>query len=188
MGVGMENPSRYSLFLSSPSSYGVVAGSSPNLVERGAAFLLIRYLYEQADDGDAFLAAIEQTSLTGVENLVNAFGGDSDMPTFASMMARWSLALAMTDRGITTDARYVYQARTTNPNTGNWEGVCIDCDADDNRGTQLTGVSLTNYYGYDTASLDSTALKYYDVSTIPNKMTLKGSVDDDDFGVLIRVQ
>lgn len=187
MGVGVENPSRYAMFLASPSTYGVVTQSSPNLLERGAAYLFLRYLYEQASDGDAFLRSLVQTSKRGVTNLESAYNG-SDMSSFSEMMARWTIALAMTDRGISQDARYIYRARTINGLTGNWQGACLDCSADDNRGTELTGVNLNTYFGYHTASIDASAMKFYEMKMLPNEMVLQGSSSGGNYGILIRTK
>lgn len=186
LGVGVENPSRYAMFLASPSTYGIVTQSSPNLLERGAAYLFLRYLYEQSGDGQAFLRALVQTSNRGVANLVSAYGGASEMATFSQMMARWTIALAMTDRGISQDSRYVYTPRSRHPLTNNWQGVCIDCDADDNRGTELTGVNLNPYYGYHTASIDASTAKFFSMTMLPNEMVLEGSSDGGNYGILIR--
>ena len=57
-GYGVENPSRYAMYLASPSTYGVVTQSSPNLMERGASYLFLRFLYEQASDGTAFIRSL----------------------------------------------------------------------------------------------------------------------------------
>lgn len=188
MGFNVENPSRYAMYLASPSSYGVVTQSSPNLMERGAAYLFLRYLYEQAANGAAFLGALESSSSRGVDNLEESFNGPSDFDEFSEFIARWSLALAMTDRSITRDGRYVYQNRVKNAQTGNWEGVCLECDAEDGRGTTLNGVYLNSYYGTHTPSLDASGLTFYDISVFPSQMRLAASQSGQTFGVLIRTE
>lgn len=188
MGYGVENPSRYAMFLASPSTYGLVTQSSPNLMERGAAYLFMRFLYEQASSGSAFLAALENTSERGVANLEAAFGGADNFNEFSEFMARFTIALVMTDRGISSDSRYVYRSRVQNSTTGNWEGVCLECDADDNRGTSLTGVNLNQYYGYHNPSIDASAAVFYNVSTLPEQMTFTGTSGGGNFGVLIRTE
>lgn len=185
VGHGMENPSRYAMFLASPSTYGVVTLGSPNLMERGASYLFMRYMYEQATDPNAFLKALEQTSSRGTDNLEEAFDG-SEMNTFPQFMVRWVIALAMTDRNITADPRYIYRARTQNSQTGNWEGACIDCDADDNRGTELTGVNLNSYNGYQSVYLDASSASFMDISTLPDSIELNATSSNGIFGVLIR--
>ncbi len=186
-GYGVENPSRYAMFLSSPSSYGVVTQGSPNLMERGAAYLFVRYLYEQASDGDAFLGRLTKTSSRGVANLETAFNGPADMDTFSEMMARWTIALGMTDRGISRDSRYVYRERVRNSQTGNLEGVCLMCDAQDNRGTMLEGINLNPYFGYHTVTMDASAMKFYDLSDFPSEMKIQGN-SSGNFAVMIRTQ
>lgn len=188
MGLGRENPSRVKMFLDNTALAGLVSSSTPNLIERGASYLFLRYLYEQHPDGDAFLRALMNTSLTGVENIEQAFGGSGDFMGFKQFMARWAVALAVTDRGITTDARYVYEQRAIDPETGNWKGVCLVCDAEDGRGTVLDGVKMSTFYGYHTAQVDSSALKHYLMETVPEQIRLEGANDNGDFAVLIRAE
>lgn len=188
MGYGVENPSRYAMHLASPSTYGVVTQGSPNLMERGAAYLFLRFLYEQAQNPEGFIAALVNTPLRGVTNLETAFAGPAEMNELSELMARWVVALAMTDRGLSQDGRYIYRPRVRNSATGNWEGVCLECDPEDNRGTQLEGVHLNQYYGYHQPVIDSSAAIFYDVTTLPNQMSLSGSQGGGNFGVLIRSQ
>lgn len=185
MGYGNENPSRYAMYLSSPSTYGVVTQGSPNLMERGGVYLFLRFLYEQASDGNAFMRALSDTSLRGVANLEAAFGGSQDFNEFSEFLARWVVALAMTDRGISQDTRYTYRARSQHA-TGNYQGVCLSCDADDNRGTVLSGVHLNAYYGNHTPSIDASTAMFYEVTTLPNRMSLTGTQGGGNFGILIR--
>lgn len=188
MGHNRENPSRYSLYLASPSTYGFITQSSPNLMERGAAYLFLRFLYEQAPDKAAFMKAIEQTSLHGVANIEAAFAGPTDMQTFKEFMSRWVVALAMTDRGISQDSRFIYEPRTRDSATGEWDGVLIDGDANDGRGTVLTGVNLNPYTGNNSFSVDGSTAKFYNVSTVPAQITIAGSSGGGNFGALIRYQ
>jgi len=188
MGHGRENPSRYALYLSSPSTYGIVTQSSPNLLERGGSYLFLRYLYEQASDGDAFLRRLVQSSQRGVDNLVDAFDGPADMDEFREMMERWSIALAMTDRGISNDYRYIYRPRARDADTGEWKGVCIDCAPDDGRGTQLEGVNLNTYNGYHSVSVDGATAKYYKITTIPDEINLEGASNQDNYAILVRYE
>ncbi|MFH1874432.1 MAG: hypothetical protein ABH859_04510 [Pseudomonadota bacterium] len=188
-GVGLENPSRYSGFLASPSSVSLVNSGSPNLLERGAAYLFLRYLYEQSADGAAFLARLEDTYLVGVDNLVNAFNGPSGFSEFYELMARWTIALALTNQGITQDSRYIYQDRVLNSETGNWEGVCLICEADDNRGTVLTGVNMTTYLGSTSAVIAASAARFFDIQDLDYvypEMQITGTASNGNFAVLIR--
>lgn len=183
MGLGRENPSRVAMFLANPSVSGLVTSGSPNLLERGASYMFMRFLYEQHSNGSQFLRNLYTSSLSGVENIENAFGGDSGFQVFSQFMARWAVALAVTDRGLTQDARYIYRSRSL-MDTGNWGGVCLDCDADDGRGTQLTGMTLSPFFGYHSVALDSSALKFFEITMIPPYIRLSGG--ENDFGVLIR--
>jgi hypothetical protein len=188
MGYNVENPSRYGMYLASPSTYGLVAQGSPNLMERGAAYLFLRFLYEQAADGDAFLRALQDTSSRGVQNIEQAFNGPAGFSQFSEFVSRWVAALAMTDRGISQDRRYTYQPRVRNSATGNWGGVCLDCQVDDGRGTVLSGVNLNTYLGYHVSNIDGGTAKFFVLSTLPHEMRLEGSAAGDNFGILIRTQ
>lgn len=187
MGYGVENPSRYSMYLASPSTYGVVTQSSPNLMERGAEYLFLRFLYEQSADGDAFLKRLVQSGNRGVEGLEAAFAGSAGFSTFSEFMARWTVALAMSDRGISQDPRYTYKARTKAA-TGNWEGVLLDGDAQDNRGTMLEGVHLNTYYGAHNPSIDASTSMFYDITTVPNQMSMVGTAGGGNYAVLVRTR
>ncbi|MFH1830117.1 MAG: hypothetical protein ABH871_05005 [Pseudomonadota bacterium] len=188
MGYNRENPSRYALYLSSPSVYGIVTQSSPNLLERGGSYLFLRYLYEQSDNGKAFMGRLEQTFRRGVDNVLNAFQGNATMDAWDEMMALWSVALIMTDRGISQDSRYIYQARTRHAETGNWLGVILEGDADDGRGTVLDGVNLNSYSGSHTASIDGSTAKYFNISTVPAKIDVSGSTGSQGYVTLVRYQ
>ena len=188
MGWGRENPSRYALYLASPSTYGIVTQFSPNLMERGGAYLFLRYLYEQAGDGDAFLGRMVQTGKRGVENVLDAFNGDAGMDEWSELMARWSVALIMSNRGISQDPRFTYRARSQHSVTGNWEGVILEGDADDGRGTALEGVNLNAYNGNNNASVDGSTAKYYRIASVPDTVDLTGSSGSTQYAVLVRYQ
>lgn len=186
MGYGRENPSRVSMFLANTAMAGLVTSSTPNLMERGASYLFMRFLYEQHPDPQAFLRRLQDTDLTGVDNLQQAYAGEAGFQSFSQFMARWALALVMTGRGLTTDPRYTYEERTRHPETGNWEGVCLNCEAEDGRGTVLNGVKLAPYYGYHAPTIDSSALTYFEITTVPDEIVLEAGGSDGAFGVLIR--
>ncbi len=187
MGYGQENPSRYALYLANTTYGGVVTMRQPNLYERGASYLFLRYLYEQASSGNGFLKKLVSTNLIGVDNLESAFAGVSGFSRFHEFLARWTAALALTDEGITQDSRYIYGDRVMNSQTGHWEGVCIKCDADDGRGTMLSGVAKSDYSGGASVSIAGSAAKFYSVESVPAQMTIAGTGAAGNFGVLIRV-
>lgn len=188
MGLGRENPSRAAMFFGNTAVAGLVTKATPNLIERGASYMFMRFLYEQHPEPNAFLARLMDTNYVGVANLEQAFAGDEGFMTFSQFMARWAVALAMTDRGISSDPRYVYQERTRHPTTGNWMGACLSCQADDGRGTVLNGIKLSPYYGYHTVAMDSSALKFFELTTVPDEIIVQGNGSSGDFGVLVRTQ
>jgi hypothetical protein len=188
MRRGSENPSRYALYLASPSTYGIVTQYSPNLMERGGAYLFLRYLYEQSTDGKAFLGRLEQTSLRGVENVIEAFQGDASMDGWSEMLARWSAALILSSNGASSDPRYTYRDRVYHAETGNWEGVVLQGAAEDGRGTVLNGVNINTYTGSNSSNVDGSTAKYYDISSAPDQIGLTASSLGANYAVLVRYQ
>lgn len=143
-GFSLENFSRVKICLSSLSKISLVSSGSPGLAVRGCGYLLLRYLYEQSADGDAFLGRLETSKLTGVKNIEESFQGSaSDFDQFSEFFSRWTLALALSNTGLTTDARVIYQPLVDNAVTGNPSGMCLICSAPDSRGTVLAGPSTT---------------------------------------------
>lgn len=189
-GFGMENPSRVEMFLESPELTSLAPSGSPDLYERGAEYLFIRFLYEQAASGDAFIGDLENTYLTGTENVNAAFAGtDANFDEWNEFMRRWAIAMALTDTGISTTSIYQYDNRTYNSTTGHWEGVCLICDADDGRDTVLAGpyapelsASSVNLYIYGTATA------FYTISSPPSSLSLSGISSVGLQGVLIRTE
>lgn len=190
VGFGQENPSRMEGFLYSLESTSLSPISSPGLDSRGAEYLFLAYLYEQADDPNGFLAALIDTSNTGKTNLETAFAGaDANFDEWSEFMRRWGIAIALTDTGISSTAQYQYNARTWNSTTSHWQGVCLICDAEDgaSRNTTLYGPytqPLTN--SSVSLSLSGTATAFYSIASPPTTITLNGSSSAGLQGVLIR--
>lgn len=188
MGYGHENPSRYALFLSNTNLGGIVAMGQPNIYERGASYLFLRYLYEQASNGNSFVRSLVSTGLTGVDNIEAAFGGGAGFSKFHEFLARWTVAVAVTDGGITNDPRFVYRDRVMNSTTGHWEGVCLRCSAEDGRGTLLSGVDMVDYGFSATSTIVASAAQYFNIDGAPDQIRVEGSAGAGNFGVLIRQQ
>lgn len=187
VGYGQENPSRVEMFLSRPSSYGAVTAGSPGLAERGAVYLLLRYLYEQAADGNRFVWDMVHLPETGVAALEEAFGGTSnDFDQLSEFVLRWSATLALDSLSISTDPRYSYQERLWSGDTSRWTGICLVCETEDGRGTVLNGVQFETFYSVQTVSLESTASKFWQISSAPSRVVLKGSQDGTYGAVLVR--
>lgn len=133
-GSGIENPSRLAYYLSSPSTICFTCGSS--LAQRGGSYLFVRYLYEQAEQGNVpnvtsgagLIRELLATSLTGVTNLVSATSQDE--ADFDQLLGVYSLALYLSDTGLTTDPRYQFN------------GINLRASQEDNRGTVLEGPAL----------------------------------------------
>ena len=189
VGEGQENPSRYNLYLQAPASYSIIAGSSPNLSERGGGYLFLRYLYEQSSDPSGFLRNLIQTHLTGVDNLEAAFGGSSsDFSTVSQFLRRFGVALALTNQNVTSDPKFIFADRVLNNTTGNYEGACLVCDANDNRGTVLTGPTTSTFNGSDSLRVTGTGTRIVDLDSFPEHLDISGDSRSALQGVLIRVR
>lgn len=189
VGYGQENASRYDIYLSDTDQYSVAGAGSPGLGERGAAYLFLRFLYEQSPDPEAFLRRLYSGHKSGVANLEAAFDGQSaNFDQFGEFFMRWIVALAMTGRDLSSDARYVYQTPTLNSETNRWQGVCLVCNTEDGRGTVLNGPSMTIYSGADGFNLESSGIKFYEINSVPATISFSTSSSEDMGAVLIRNQ
>jgi hypothetical protein len=188
LGVGRENYARYQTFLSRPSTYGLFAGGSPNLGARGASYLFLHYLLEQSGRSD-FVTRLLGTTERGAANVEDAFGGsDASFDQFGEFYLRWVATLALGGEGISNDPRYSYEPRTRNATTGEWEGVCLKCDADDGRGTILSGATMASYSGYTSANLQPGAVQFYRVSDIATEILVYGRGTGNFGAVLVRIR
>jgi hypothetical protein len=127
--VGMENPSRVAIFLQTPQTAAFTGGTS--LAQRGGAYLFFRYLYEQANrgrypgviDGAELLSKLIASPFKGVKNIEEATGWP-----FRNILMDFYATLQLSNTGISDDPRY------------NFQGINLNGEQDDNRGTVLSGV------------------------------------------------
>ena len=135
--TGLENPSRVASFLSGISNICFTCGT--NLNQRGGSYLFVRYLYEQAEngnltsvaDGDALLHNLLDTNLRSSDNVIQAaFGSAGTTDDFKNVLGLFSLAIYLSN----TDA-------TTN-NLLNFTGINLRSVQSDNRGTVLNGPAV----------------------------------------------
>lgn len=189
VGYGQENPSRISVFFNNTTSYQLAGSGSPDLGERGAAYLFLRFLYEQHPEPQDFLWALYHSNAVGVANLETAFGGTSeDFDQFGEFFIRWMAAVTMSGRGLSSDTRYVYEPREYNSTTERWQGICIVCDVDDGRGTVLNGPYMRTYNGAESFAIYTSTARFYDVSTVPSVISLNGASTGSFGAVLVRKQ
>jgi hypothetical protein len=188
LGYGQENPSRYDLYLQSPASNRIVTPWSPNLSERGGIFLFLRYLYEQHGDPEAFLRALVQTESRGVDNVEAAFASaDATFDQFGEFLMRWTVAVALNDTGLTADPRYTFAGRQWDHRNDVHSGVCTVCNADDGRGTQLTGIDFATYGVHNALTLYPASAKFFLISGQHQKITLAANNSDNMGAILMRV-
>lgn len=185
VGYGRENYSRYNLFLASPQSYSLAGGTS--LSHRGAIYLFLRYLYERSGKSKTFLKNMVQTKNSGYTNIVAAYTDpSSDFDSIGEFFKQWGIALAYTDR-TSTGSKFQYNARVKNTTTGNWEGACMICTAEDGRGTTLTGPSYGTYSASTSYSVKDGATRFLKLSSNPSSLTLSlpGS---NGYGIVLRTE
>ncbi len=175
-GYCQENPSRVALYLTSTAKTSLVSGGSASLKQRGASFLFLRYLYEQNADGNAFLGRMVATNKTDVENIETAYAGsDASFNQFEEFFFRWAIAVGVTGSGIISDPRFIFKDRSFNSTTGQWNGVCLQCDTEDGRGTSLSGPTVASYGSGNSLTLASTGVAYYAVTPQSTPLTISGS-------------
>lgn len=188
VGQGQENPSRIELFLATMNDTALIPSGSPGLEERGASYLFLRFLYEQASSGNTFLSALVNATETGTTNVETAFGNQfSTFDEWKEFLLRWGVALAVTNQGVTSDSRYVYDARTFQSDTSHWQGVCLVCDTEDGRETTLAGPTLIDLNATGSLSVYAGANAIYDLSSPPSTLTIE-TTSANLQGVLIRIK
>ena len=89
----LQNYLRADIFLGDPAAVSPLGPAVP-LAVRGASWLLVEYLRSHFG-GDPFLAAVTQTTATGVANLTANTGLD-----WGTILHRWGVALWADDAGI----------------------------------------------------------------------------------------
>lgn len=190
MGVGMENYARYATYMSRPESYGLLSAGSPNLGARGAAYLFLRYLYEQSGKSASFVSGLLASESNGIGNLEEAFAGsDASFDQFQEFFLRWNATMILGSEGLSQDSRFSYQPRVKNAETGEWEGVCLKCEADDGRGTIISGLRATEYSsGYTSGNIPSGGVQFYRVSDARQPIYLNGRGAGEVGAVLVRVK
>ncbi len=188
-GFGKENPSRVKLFLSQTSKAPLIPAASPNLAERGACYLFLRYLYEQSADQNLFIQRLLNTPLTGVANLEAAFQGkDPSFDQYPEFVGRWSVALSLSGTNVTSDPRYLYRERSIDADTGNFDGICLRCDTQDGRGTILDGPTVTTVSSYPSmTSVRGTATQVYRLEKPTGSVSLSAGTGSEWTGALVRL-
>lgn len=160
-GVGNENHARVAGYLSRMNELCITCGAS--LYQRGGIFLFFRYYYEQAEQGNnpvvssgaELINRLVDTDLTGVENIVEAITGeDYSDEAFARLFGQFSVAVFMSNTGLSTDTRFNFFG--VNLRTGN---------ANDNRNTKMTGPATTTYTEEGvTSTIAGTSVSYIKIT------------------------
>lgn len=134
--TGIENPSRVFYYLNAVENTCFACGTS--LAQRGGSYLFLRYLYEQAEKGNLpeaesgadFVQRMMGSGFTGVDNIVYSAVGSTSQSAFKFLMGRFSLAVYLSDSGLTDDERYEFA------------GISLRDDQNDFRGTILRGPAM----------------------------------------------
>ena len=186
-GFGRENPSRVQLYLNAIGTTSVMPSGSPNLAERGGIYLLLRYLYEQSANPDQFLSRLLQTSSSGVTNLEAAFQGPSDFNEVGEFLQRWGIALAVSGLNISSDPRFNYQARANHPQTDYFTGICLHCDPQDGRQTQLNGPNMISVNSAPANfNVPAAGVMILKVANPPTNIQISGEADAALRGAIVR--
>ncbi|EKD52224.1 MAG: hypothetical protein ACD_62C00082G0003 [uncultured bacterium] len=169
--TNVENPARVSSYLEDPNSLCLSCGTS--LSQRGASYLFLRYLYEQAQlghfaeltNGAEFLDLLVNSDLTGTDNLKAALFGSSSADTeFKNSVGNFGLAVYFSNTNTTSDSVYEFQ------------GINLRSEQDDNRGTILNGPSIQTIASLPlTDTLSGISVSY---------LTISGQTINDQGGTL----
>jgi len=179
--VSEENPSRVSLYLDSINSVAFTGGTS--LTQRGGSYLFLRYLYEQANNGnisgvstgDAVLSGLINGANTGTDNIA-----DVTEESFQDLLRDFCSAVYLDGLGLSSD------------NTYNFSGIDLRGSQDDNRGTELSGPAVTSYSGSSTSgSVNSPSCLFIEmtgtqVSSAGSEVAISGPSGAAASGVVIR--
>lgn len=134
---GPENPSRVARYLEDTANTCFACGTT--LEERGGSYLFLRYLYEQAENGQLYnvdsgselLRAFLDSSERGLKNLKEtAFGHPENDEDFAEFLSQFALAVYFSGSEIGTDPRLGF------------EGLDLRGIQNDSRGSYLNGPAL----------------------------------------------
>lgn len=184
--TGIENPARIAYYLHDTDSVCFTCGSS--LSERGASYLFIRYLYEQAQlgnlgavsNGAELVERLLDTDRVGVDNILEAAMNSSQEDDFNTLMGLFTLAISLSDADLISDNRFQFQ------------GLSLRDTYDDNRNTQLDGpnviegdLSLTQTLASSTMSFVS--LSGEDLVSVDGRFTLSLSSQLQGGGYLIEL-
>lgn len=159
--TGLENPARISGYLDSIDTLCIVCGAS--LYQRGGSYLMVRYLYEQAQKGNLPAAAtgadllqrLLNTSKTGVDNIVNAAYGEvaSVEGQFRTLLGQYSLAVFMDGTGLSSDDRFEIN------------GIDLRGAQSDNRGTVLQGPAVNSLSSNSfTSTIGGASVSYVEIT------------------------
>lgn len=157
---GKENPSRVSVYLTSPTVNCFTCGS--NLSQRGGSYLFVKYLYEQAQkgnlqnvpDGFALINNLVQTSARGQRNILDTvLGPGRPSSAIQELLNNFYLAIYLDGTGYTTDNRYEF------------DGINLRGMAYDDRGTVLNGPAVHKVKSFPYAqTLQSQTVDYVQIS------------------------
>lgn len=138
--TGLENPARVLGYLANTENLCITCGSS--LYQRGGIYLLLRFLFDQAErgnisnvtNGKELLSNLSQTSLTGVENIIDSvYGSTADTQSYMlGLMGQFGLAIFLDNTALSSDSRLALDA------------INLRSTQDDNRNTTLSGPELTS--------------------------------------------
>ena len=174
-GYNYGNYDEYQYFLISSPNGRLYGHWTMFHASYGASYLLLRYLYEQADDKTGFLRAIMDGSDPGIDNLMSAIAARSDITSTYDMMLRWTAAMIMSDKKASKDPRYSYASPVQNPSTGYWGGICISCSLEmpDGNVLLLEGIREEWLYGEMNSEILATTAKYYNVDAVPEQIEIQ---------------
>lgn len=184
--TGIENPARIEYYLRDTDSVCFTCGSS--LSQRGASYLFIRYLYEQAQlgnlsavsNGAKLVERLLDTDHVGVDNILEAAMNSSNDDDFNTLMGLFTLAVSLSDADLIGDNRFQFQ------------GLSLRDTYDDNRNTELDGANIVQGDLSLTQTLASSTMSFVslsgeDLASVDEQFTLSLSSSLQGGGYLIEL-
>jgi len=186
VATGVENPARVRVYLNSVADTCFVCGTS--LAQRGGSYLFLRYLYEQAHQGELefsedhidFVDNLLHSDQTGVDNIANAVFGHANDGDFQELLGQFALAIYFSQSGLTDDPVY------------NFDGIDLRGFQRDNRNTILQGPRVTTVNGLSLVDAMTRASVMYlqisgaDLLQNGSTITINNSDDGELSGFLLR--
>lgn len=174
--LNWNNMERVNQYLKQSSQTSLIPPTSPTLAERGGAYLLLRYAYEQSTDKEAFLNRLLKNKKTGVDNFEEILKDLTPFQSLPEIIQSLGVTLALESAGV-SNSKYQFQDVTPNSDTGSFSGVCFNCSAQGVAGgTTLSDPVITNLTSFGVSTtVKPTTIQIYHVKNSNDSLTINSA-------------